>query len=72
MAGVHQAENLRAAFNNYNKVLEYTEEAYNSSGSAAKKYEIYMDGLEAKVNQVKTTFQQIVYQPEFVELAKVF
>ena len=70
MAGVHQAENLRAAFNNYNKVLEYTEEAYNSSGSAAKKYEIYMDGLEAKVNQVKTTFQQIVYQPEFVELAK--
>ena len=37
MAGVHQAENLRAAFNNYNKVLEYTEEAYNSFGSAAKK-----------------------------------
>ncbi len=70
LAGVRQAENLRAAFNNYNKVLEYNESAYNAAGSAAQKYEVYLDSIEAKTNTMISTFQQIAYQPGFEALYK--
>ena len=45
--------------NNFDHAVEATETALNSAGSAARENEKYMEGLEAKTNQLKATFQQL-------------
>lgn len=70
LAGTRQAEMLRSAFNNFNKVMDYTAIAYDSAGSSAEKYAIYMDSIEAKQNKLISTFQQIAYQPVFEQMYK--
>jgi TP901 family phage tail tape measure protein len=70
VAGTRQAEILRSAFNNFNKVLGYTDEAYDAAGSSAQKYEVYLDSIEAKQNKLISTFQEIAYQPGFESLYK--
>lgn len=71
LAGVRQAEVLRAAFNNFNDVLKYTEEAYNSTGSSAEKYGVYLDSIEAKQNELKNTLMEIAYQKQFEDFYKI-
>ncbi len=70
MAGVRQAENFRALMNNFPKVGKYMEVVANSAGTAAEKYESYMNSLEAKQNKLISTFQQIAYQPGWIALYK--
>ena len=70
MAGVRQAENFRALLNNFEKVGKYTEIAANSAGSAVRKYEVYLDSVEAKTNKLISTFQELAYQPLLVWLYK--
>lgn len=45
---------------NYDKVLEYTTESMNSSGSATQKYATYLDSIDAKVNQLTASWEQMV------------
>lgn len=55
----NQTQNLAAILSNFDTALEATEVALNSTGSAARENEKYMEGLEAKTNQLKATFQQL-------------
>lgn len=55
----NQTQNLAAILSNFDTALEATETALNSAGSAARENEKYMEGLEAKTNQLKATFQQL-------------
>jgi TP901 family phage tail tape measure protein len=70
MAGVRQAENFRALLNNFSKVGDYMGIATNSAGSAAEKYEVYLDSIDAKTNKLISTFQEIAYQPGWIFLYK--
>lgn len=72
MAGVRQSENLRALFGNWNKVIKYNEIALNSAGIAAEKYQTYLKSIEGRTKTMIATFQDIVHQPMFEELIKVF
>lgn len=69
-AGVRQAENMRATYNNWNKVLEYTAAAYDSAGYAADKYSVYLDSIEGRTNKMIATYQDMVSDPVFSDLIK--
>lgn len=45
---------------NYDKVLEYTTTSMEASGSAAQRYETYLDSIDAKVNQLTASWEQMV------------
>ena len=45
--------------NNFEHATEATETAMNAMGSAAEENSKYMEGLEAKTNQLKQTFQEL-------------
>ena len=42
----------------YQTAAEYADIAANSTGNAAEKYEAYMDGIEAHINQLTATFEK--------------
>lgn len=56
--------------NNFDHAVEATETALNSAGSAANENAKYMEGLEAKTNQVKATFQELANNVIDSELVK--
>lgn len=45
--------------NNFDHAVKATETSMNSAGSAAQENARYMEGLEAKTNQLKSTFQDL-------------
>lgn len=45
--------------NNFDHAVQATETSMNSAGSAAQENARYMEGLEAKTNQLKATFQDL-------------
>ena len=57
----NQTQNLAALLENFNTALEATATAYDSAGSAAKENERYMESLEAKENNLKAAFQELVF-----------
>lgn len=59
IAGTHQLNNFLALMNNFDHAIEATETALNSAGSAARENSRYMEGLEAKTQAVKSTFQEL-------------
>lgn len=69
-AGVRQSENLRATYANWNKVLKYTAEAYDSAGYSAKRYQVYLDSVEGKMNTMKATYQDLVSTQGFKDMIK--
>lgn len=69
-AGVRQAENLRATYNNWDMVLKNTAEAYDSVGFAAKKYKTYLDSIEGRTKKMIATFQSLVNTDAFNSLIK--
>ena len=42
----------------YQTAAEYADISANSTGNAAEKYEAYMDGIEAHINQLTATFEK--------------
>ena len=44
---------------NYDKASEYMDVAANSSGTAVKKYEAYLDSIAAKSEAFKASFQEL-------------
>lgn len=69
-AGVRQAENLRATYANWDKVLKNVGEAYNSAGYSAQKYSVYLDGIEGRTKTMIATYQDLVSNPVFENLIK--
>lgn len=59
IAGTTQLNNFLALMNNFDHAIDATKTALNSAGSAAKENEAYMAGLEAKVQALKQTFQEL-------------
>lgn len=57
IAGTNQLNNFLALMNNFDHAVSATETALNSAGSAARENSKYMEGLEARTNQLKATFQ---------------
>ena len=57
-AGTYQYNKFIAAMDNWDKVEKLTNVAYNSEGTAQKKFEDnYLNSLEAKTNQLKSSLE---------------
>jgi hypothetical protein len=46
---------------NYGNSLKYAESSMNSAGSAMKKFGLYEEGIEAKTNRIKQSFEMLSY-----------
>ena len=60
LGGTRQRENLIVLFNNWNKVTEATNKATDSAGTAEQKYSIYLESIDAKINEFIATWEQLV------------
>lgn len=60
-AGANQSQNLAALMRNFNTVMEATETAYNSTGSAAKENAKYLDSIEGKMQAFRSAWEQLSY-----------
>ena len=60
-AGANQLNNFLALMNNFDHAIEANNTALNSAGSATRENEKYMQGLEATLQQVKGSFQELAY-----------
>lgn len=58
-AGTNQFQNFAALMSNFSTAAEATETALNSAGSAAQENSRYMEGLEAKTQAVKASFEAL-------------
>lgn len=56
-AGANQTASLAAILSNFDTALQSTETALNSTGSAVRENERYMQGLEATVNKFKSAWE---------------
>lgn len=60
LGGTHQANSVIAMLDNYDKVKMLTETAYNSEGTAEKKFQDnYLNSLEAKTNALKASLENL-------------
>ena len=59
LGGTRQRNAVVTLLNNYDEVLKLTEESLNSTGTAEKKFGTYTDSVEAKVNKLKSSFQEL-------------
>ena len=68
-AGTRQANRFIALIENYNKVLELTEVAANSAGTAVDKFNnSYANSLEAKKSGLQSAFEAMVINSDFDEV----
>lgn len=58
-ASTNQFQNFAALMQNFSTAADATSVALNSAGSAARENNAYMEGLEAKTNLLKATFQDL-------------
>lgn len=58
-AGTNQFQNFAALMQNFSTATEATSVALNSAGSAARENSRYMEGLEAKTQAVKASFEAL-------------
>ncbi len=56
--GIRNQEKFKVLMEGYQTAAEYADIAANSTGNAAEKYEAYMDGIEAHINQLTVTFEK--------------
>lgn len=68
-AGTRQQNRFIALMEGYNKVLELTEVAANSAGTAVDKFNSsYMTSLEAKENTLQASFESMIYNSDLEEV----
>lgn len=60
LGGTRQRENLIVLFNNWDKVAEATNKATNAAGTAEQKYSVYLESIDAKINEFIATWEQLV------------
>lgn len=65
-----QRENALALFENYDKALELTEAAYDSTGSAMEKYNIYQESIAASQERITALFQKFVSNLDLSDVIK--
>lgn len=59
VAGTYQQSNFMNLMEGYKDVVKLNAGAMESSGTASKKFSLYMMGTEAKLNQLKNTWQSV-------------
>ena len=57
-------------FENYDKALELTEAAYDSTGSAMEKYNIYQESIAASQERITALFQKFVSNLDLSDVIK--
>lgn len=68
--GTRNQEKFKVLMEGYQTAAKYADIATNSAGNAAEKYEAYMDGIEAHINQLTATsekFSQTVLNSDMVK-----
>lgn len=50
---------FRVLMENYDRVQKYTDVAANSEGSGEQKFDLYLEGLEAKTNSLKASLESL-------------
>lgn len=58
-SGVRQQENFLVMMENWDKVVEYTNIAANSAGTASEKFEYHLESLESKTNSLKASLENL-------------
>lgn len=58
-AGTRQQEKFIVLMENYGSALEYAGVAAGSAGTAAEKYNAYLDSVEGKMNSMKASFEEL-------------
>ena len=58
-AGTRQSENFKVLMENYSAATSYMETAMNSSGTAEKKFDAYLDSIEAKTKSLQASFESL-------------
>ena len=59
IAGIRQRENFLTLMSNYNQVLKAQTLETEAAGLANERYGIYLEGLEAKINTFKATWEEL-------------
>lgn len=68
-SGTRQMNRMISLLENYDKVLELTEVAANSAGTAVEKFNnSYMTSLEAKQNTLQASFESMIYNVDIDEV----
>lgn len=60
LAGVNQYKILSAVMQNFSTAIDANNTALNSSGSATQENAAYMDSLQAKITNLKATYENII------------
>ena len=60
LAGTRQQTRLIALFEDFDRTLELIEVSQNAAGEAAIQHDEYMQGMEATVTRLKTSFQELI------------
>ena len=60
IAGVRQVNMFTVLMTNMNRALELQDVQMNSAGLAANRYQIYLESLEAKITQLKATWEGLI------------
>lgn len=60
LAGVNQYKILSAVMQNFSTAIDANNTALNSSGSAAQENAAYMESLQAKITNLKATYENII------------
>lgn len=55
----HRRAEFTVLMENYQKAQQYANEAANSSGSAMKRYDVYLESLEARITRLQNAFQSL-------------
>lgn len=59
LSGKQYSNFFRAMVENYDRVQKYTDVAANSEGSGEQKFDLYLQGLEAKTNSLKASLESL-------------
>lgn len=57
--GSRMQNQFRVLMENYDRVKKYTDVAANSEGSGEQKFDLYLEGLEAKTNSLKASLESL-------------
>lgn len=68
IAGTRQREIFEALMENWDRSQTLTEAALSSEGSAMEKFEIYLEGIEARIKSLTATFEDFVYSEGTVNI----
>lgn len=59
LAGKNYNNFFNSLMENYDRVQKYTDVAANSEGSGEEKFDLYLEGLEAKTNSLKASLESL-------------